>query len=368
MSSPPTSVAPAPPPRSRPRPEPNTWVRFLGLAAVIVVAAAGLMVLSLLVGARATDAGEVLAVIPQSLRYAMDPVFAATMPFNDLVILIGGMRVPRTFLALIAGAALGAAGALIQGFTRNPLADPGILGINAGAAAAVAISLALGIVSSPDHFVWPALVGAGAATLVVFLLASAGPIADSPLGYILAGMALSALLMSVVNALMLKDAAILDALRLWATGSVANRDFSVVKAVLPLLILGLILALLLGRTLNLLSLGDEVAAALGINVTISRLVGMSTVAVLGAVAVACAGPVMFIGLAAPHMVRAVTGPDHRAIIPLSIGLGALLALSADILGRLIARPGELPMGIVLALIGVPFFIMLIRRGRLRGAL
>lgn len=336
---------------------------FLG----VIFSLAGLFVLSLLVGARATDPGEVLRIMPQAVRLAFDADFAASQPFNDLQLLIAG-RVPRAVLAIFAGGALGAAGALMQGFTRNPLADPGILGVNAGAAAAIAIALTLGIVSSPTQFLWPALVGALATTVVVFLLAARGRGAGSygPLAYVLAGMALTALLMSVVNALMLQNAAVLDMLRVWSTGSVAGRDLAVARSTVVVLILGLIASVFLGRTLNLLSLGDDIAASLGINVVGAQLMGLLTISVLGAVAVSCAGPVMFIGLAAPHMVRSLTGPDYRQIIPLSICLGAVLALVADILGRLLAQPGELPMGIVLALMGVPLFITLVRRGFVRG--
>lgn len=339
------------------------------VVALAVLLIFGLSVLvSMAVGSRDTEVGTVLAALPDAARGVLDPAYLASIPFDETVILLTEQRIPRTVLAIIAGMALGAAGTLMQGLTRNPLADPGILGVNAGAAAAVAIGMATGMISGASHFVWPALIGAGVVTALLFVLSSLGPTAANPLVFVLAGMAVTALLMAVVNALMLKDAQVLDALRVWATGSVANRDFGVVRAVAPLVVVGLIAAVTLGGALNLLSLGEDVAHTLGLPVTRYRIIGMLTIALLGGVAVACAGPVSFIGLAAPHMIRALTGPDYRAILPISVIVGGLLALWADILGRLLARPAELPMGIVLALVGVPLFIWLVRRGRVGGSL
>lgn len=341
------------------------WVA--GLAGVLVLLV-GSALLSVLVGARATHAGEIFAALPAALHAVVNPVFAESMPFDEMVLLLADQRIPRTALALIAGMALGAAGALIQGYTRNPLADPGILGVNAGATAAVALSVFAGGVSSAGAYVWPAFIGALIATALLFLLSSTGTTAANPLTFVLAGMTVSALLMALVNALMLSDTGVLDALRTWATGSVAGRDFSVVRTVAPLAIIGLVLAIACGRALNLLSLGEDTAATLGLPVRGARILGLLTIALLGAVAVAAAGPVAFIGLAAPHIVRGFVGADYRQIIPGSILVGGVIALWADILGRYLARPGELAMGIVVVLFGVPLFIWLVRRGKVSGAL
>lgn len=338
------------------------------LAALSVLLFGLSVLVSMAVGSRDTEFSRILGALPAATRGVIDPGYLSSIPFDDTAQLLAGQRIPRTVLAVIAGTALGAAGTVMQGLTRNPLADPGILGVNAGAAAAVAVGMTTGLVSGSAEFVWPALVGAVAVTALLFVLSSLGPTAANPLIFVLAGMAITALLMAVVNALMLKDALVLDALRVWATGSVANRDIDVARTVAPLVLVGLVAAVSLGGALNLLSLGEDVAHTLGLPVTRYRIIGMLSIALLGAVAVACAGPVSFIGLAAPHMIRALTGPDYRVILPISVVVGGLLSLWADILGRLLARPAELPMGIVLALLGVPLFIWLVRRGRVGGSL
>ncbi|KQB83094.1 FecCD family ABC transporter permease [Corynebacterium oculi] len=341
---------------------PRTRAVAVGVAVPVLIAA--LILLSLLTGARALGFSEVWEAIPGGLRYASSKQPGA----DDVELVLGIQRIPRTLLALFAGLALGAAGALLQGFTRNPLADPGILGVGAGAAAAVAVGVSLGWLDSATGYVWPSMLGAVAVTAVLFLLASSGPTAGSPLAFVLAGTALSALLMAVVNALVITNDRVLDVLRTWATGSVAGRDFSTVTVVAPLAAVALVAAIALGPVLNLLSLGEESAHALGVSVRRAQAGGVVVIAALTAAAVAAAGPVAFIGLAAPHMVRSVTGPDYRLVIPLSALVGGVLALGADILGRVVVAPGELPMGIVLALFGVPVFVWLVRRGRIGGAL
>ncbi|MCH6197178.1 iron ABC transporter permease [Corynebacterium mastitidis] len=333
----------------------------LALAAPLLVCA--LILLSLLTGSRALSPAEVWEAIPGGWRYAVSGVKA-----TDVEMVLGIQRIPRTALALLAGLALGAAGALMQGFTRNPLADPGFLGVGAGAAAAVAVGLSLGWLTPESAYVWPSMLGAVLVTALLFLLSSSGPTAGSPLAFVLAGTALSALLMAVVNALVITNERVLDALRTWATGSVAGRDFSVIAVVAPVAAVALLAALLLGPSVNLLSLGEESAHALGVSVRRAQGIGVVVISALVAAAVAAAGPVSFIGLAAPHMVRAFTGPDYRLVIPLSALVGGVLALGADVLGRVLAAPGELPMGIVLALLGVPVFVWLVRRGRVGGAL
>ena len=227
------------------------WI-VLGICLLLVAAS---FVISLTVGSRSTGFMDSLRVMPESLRYAFDSNYAANMAFNDLVVLIGGLRVPRTVLALLTGVALGGAGALIQGHTRNPLADPHILGINAGAALAVVIAVYAGVGTEPGNLVLPAIIGCAITAGLVFLISSFGPVAMNPLALILAGVALAALFMGLVNALVLNNSLSLDALRAWSTGSVGDRDMGVVRAVFWPFLIGAVLCLFQGRGLNLLSLG-----------------------------------------------------------------------------------------------------------------
>lgn len=342
------------------------WGRRLALLVVIGALFALACAVSLVVGARATSPEEIFPALGRGLDYATGRLELRGDDSDHITLLLGTYRIPRTCLALIAGVALGAAGALMQGFTRNPLADPGILGVAAGAAAAIAVSISVGWTENATDFVVPALVGAVVVTALVFLLAAAGPTGTSPLAFILSGMALSALLMAIVNALVITDENVLDALRTWATGSVAGRDFAVVRAALPLCVMGAIAAFLLGPAMNILALGEETAHSLGAPLRTYRVSGVFTIAVLSAAAVVAAGPLSFVGLAAPHMVRALTGHDYRTLIPLSMLVGGFFTLAADILGRVLVAPGELPMGTVLALCGVPVFVLLVRRGRVGG--
>lgn len=339
---------------------------MVGLLIVILVMLS--LGVSFSVGARSTDLGEVWQALPHAWAYLLVPEAAEAMPHDDIVLLLALQRIPRSLLALIAGVCLGTAGALMQGFTRNPLADPGILGVGAGASAAVAIGVALGLIDDSSAYTIPAMIGALLVTILLFALSSRGSISSSPLSFVLAGMALSALLSAVVNALVLADFTVLDALRHWATGSVAGRDFGVVGIVIGPTMLFLILGLLLGPGLNLLALGEETAHSLGLAVRRQQTLGICAIAGLSAMAVSAAGPVAFIGLAGPHMVRAFVGTDYKRVLPLSGLVGGFLALWADIVGRVIAAPGELPMGIVLAIFGVPMFIWLVLRGRIGGNL
>ncbi|GEC98186.1 iron ABC transporter permease [Kocuria varians] len=325
---------------------------------------AGLSLLSLLVGGRLNTLAEGWQRIPGAFVYAFaHDRLTPAQSGDDLVTVMGLLRLPRTLVALLVGAALGMAGTVIQGHTRNPLTDPGILGINAGAAAAVVLAIVWGWASTPLGYVWPALIGCALVTAAVFTLSSTGSTAANPLSIILAGAALSAILMAVVNALVLSDQNTLDRMRQWATGSVSGVNLEVAAATAPFVLVGTVLALAQGPGLNLLALGESVAESLGLGVTRQRVLGLLAVALLGGAATAAAGPVAFIGLAAPHMVRGLLGPDYRLLIPFSALLGAALALGADVLGRIIGRPGELQMGIVMALVGVPFFVLLIRRGK-----
>ncbi|MBO9531766.1 MAG: iron ABC transporter permease [Solirubrobacteraceae bacterium] len=283
---------------------------------------------------------------------------------SDATAIVRDLRVPRTLLGLLVGAALGAAGALMQGITRNPLAEPGILGINAGASLAVVIAISVLGLGEPSAFVPFALVGAGLTALLVFALGGSGRGGPTPIRLALAGAVLMTLLISLTSAILVFSARTLDEFRFWLVGSIAGRDASITYAVAPFLVAGLVAAVACGRGLNALALGDDIAKGLGQRVVRTRVTAGLASVVLSGIAVAVAGPVAFVGLAVPHIARALCGPDYRWIIPLSLVLGAALLLGADTFGRVVARPAELQVGIATALLGAPFFVWLVRRGQM----
>ncbi len=281
---------------------------------------------------------------------------------NDRVIRY--LRMPRTGAGLLAGAALGLAGALMQGVTRNPLADPGILGVNAGAALAVVGAIGVLGVSSLTGYVWFAMGGALVATVVVYLVGAIGRGGATPVKLALAGAAISALLGSVTSAITLLDLSTLNEFRFWVVGSLTLATGSVIGQAVPFIAVGIVLALILGRSLNQLALGDELARSLGTRVMVVRVMAGLAVVVLAGTATAIAGPIGFLGLAVPHVARTLVGADYRWILPWSMVLAPAVLLLADVVGRLVARPDELQVGIITAVIGAPVFIALVRRRRL----
>lgn len=300
---------------------------------------------------------------PMALSTVWDGMWAYDPTVGDHLI-VRSLRIPRTGMGLLVGAALGLAGAVMQGVTRNPLADPGILGIEAGASLAVVTGIyALGI-GSFSGYVWLAFVGAAVASLVVYFLGSLGRGGATPVKLALAGAALSALLGSVTTSVLLLDGATLDQFRFWVVGSIAGRDAGIVADVAPFLAVGAVLALLSARSLNTLALGNDVARSLGQRVGLARAISALAVIVLAGGATAAAGPIGFLGLTVPHVARAICGPDYRWIVAWSAVLAPILLLGADVLGRLVARPGEVQVGILTAVIGAPFFVALVRRRKL----
>jgi iron complex transport system permease protein len=283
---------------------------------------------------------------------------------SDDDVIVRSLRLPRTALGLVVGVALGIAGALAQGHTRNPLADPGLLGVSAGAAFAVCLAVYAFGVTSVTGSIWAALAGALVASIVVFTLGTLGDGGGSPVTLALAGAAVTAFLSSLTSALVLTDQTTLDAYRLWVVGSLVGRGEGVLGQVAPFLAAGLLLALVNAPGLNSLQLGEDVARGLGQRVGLTRLTGVAAMTLLTGAAVAVTGPIAFVGLVVPHVARAITGPDHRWLLPYSGMLGAVLLVAADVVGRVVARPGELPVGLVVAVVGAPFFIALIRRRRL----
>ncbi|WNI34277.1 iron chelate uptake ABC transporter family permease subunit [Streptomyces sp. ITFR-6] len=277
-------------------------------------------------------------------------------------VLVRKVRIPRTVLGLIVGSALGLAGAVMQALTRNPLAEPGLLGVNAGASAAVVSAISFFGVTSLTGYVWFAFVGAAIVSVAVYLLG--GSRSATPVRLALAGTAVTAALYGYVNAVQLLDSAALDRLRFWTVGSLASANTETVGKVWPFIAIGVLLTLLIARPLNALEMGDDTARALGAHLTRTRVLAMLAVTLLCGAATAACGPIVFIGLMIPHLVRTITGPDMRWILPYAAVLSPVLLLGADVVGRIVARPSELQVGIVTALIGGPVFIHLVRRKRM----
>ncbi|HEV7472204.1 MAG TPA: iron chelate uptake ABC transporter family permease subunit [Pseudonocardia sp.] len=338
-------------PRARPvRRSPLRRRRLVGLLVLVV----------LLVAACFASVALGTKIIP--FPQVWSALFAPTGTEDDIV--VRALRIPRTVLGVLVGIALGLAGALIQGHTRNPLADPGLLGVNAGSAFFVVLGIYLFGVTSLLGYVWFAFAGALVASVVVFTLGSMGRGGSTPVTLALAGAALTFLLNALVSAVVLIDTDTLDAYRFWNVGSLAGRDGSIAGQVVGFLAVGAVLGLASAPGLNALSLGDDVARSLGLSVRRTRVLGIVAITLLAGGATAACGPIAFVGLVVPHVVRAFTGPDHRWLLPASGLLGAVLLLAADVLGRVVARPGELQVGIVLALVGAPFFIALVRRRKM----
>lgn len=322
----------------------------LAVSAVVLVLVAWL---SIVVGARPIPLGVVWEALTGSRATAEH-------------VMVIDLRVPRTIVGLVVGPALGLCGALIQAFTRNPLADPGILGVNAGASFAVTIAVGLLGINAPGQYVWFAMAGAFLATILVYAMGSAGGGRATPLSLTLSGVAISAVLGGLTSAVVLKNINALNVTRFWGVGSIGGRDLGVVWTCLPLIVAGVVLALVCARSLNALSLGDELAATLGVRIRATRVITVVAVTLLAGTSVAVAGPIGFVGLMVPHVVRWFVGPDQRWIMAMSIVVSPILLLLADVLGRVILPSGELRVGLVTAIIGAPVLIALVRRKKVSG--
>lgn len=323
----------------------------LGLL-VLLLAVLAIAVLSLTTGARAIPLETVWSAL-----VARDPTSTEHRIIWDL-------RLPRTIVGLLVGAALGLSGAVLQGATRNPLADPSILGINAGAALAVVLGVSVFGMTQLSMYVWLAFIGSAVTMLVVYSVASLGREGATPVKLALAGAAITAVLQSIINGILLTTPRTLDEVRFWQVGSLAGRSIDIAIQVAPFLAIGIVLALVTARMLDGLSMGDDVARALGQRIGLSRaLAGLAAVILAGG-ATAAAGPIAFVGLTVPHVARAITGPGYRWILPYSMLMAPILLLGADVIGRVISPPGEVQVGIVTAFIGAPFFIALVRRRKL----
>jgi iron complex transport system permease protein len=283
---------------------------------------------------------------------------------SEAAIIVHQLRLPRTVLGLLVGAALGVAGALMQAMTRNPLADPGLLGVSAGAAAAVVSATALLGITDPLAYVWFAFAGAAAGAIVVYGVGAAGRSGATPVRLALAGTAVSFTLLAYVQGVTLLERDALDQFRFWQVGTLGGHPASLNAQIAPFIAAGLLLALTLGRSLNAIGLGDEGGRAVGARPGRTRVLGAVAITLLCGAATAAAGPIVFVGLAVPHIARAITGPDHRWVIAYSLLLAPAALLAADVLGRVVQQPGELEVGIVTALAGAPVFIAIVRRRRI----
>jgi iron complex transport system permease protein len=328
----------------------SSW-RLLWLLVVLGVLVA-VVVASIAVGSRQIPVGTVLDAL-------LDP--SST---DDEHVVVRSLRVPRTIAGLLVGVALGLAGAVMQGVTRNPLADPGLLGVSAGASFAVVFGISVLGVGSALGYVWFAFAGAALASVVVYTLGAIGRGGATPVKLALAGAAVSSFLLSLTTAMLLMDQGTLDEYRFWAVGSIAGRDEELIAQLAPFIVVGAVMALAAGPVLNSLALGDDVARSLGSRVGLARAFAATSVVLLVGAATAMAGPIAFVGLTIPHVARAITGPDYRWVLAYSMALAPILLIGSDVIGRVVARPGELQVGIVTAVVGAPFFVMLVRRRRL----
>jgi iron complex transport system permease protein len=319
--------------------------------AVLVLALVGTILLSLMVGARPIEPGVALQAL---LHY--DANDTAHLVVHDL-------RLPRTICGVLVGIALGVAGALMQAVTRNPLAEPGLLGVNAGASLAVVGSVWLLHVTSMSALVWVAFLGSGIVATMVYLLGSTGGGA-TPVRLALAGAAVNALLLALVAAVLLLSKSTFDVYRFWMVGSLTGSERIVLGELLPVLSLGMVLALAAAPSLNSVALGDDAARALGTRLWATRGSALLAITLLCGGAVAAAGPIGFVGLVVPHAARAWCGPDQRWLMIYSAFLGALLLVTSDVIGRVVLPPGEVQVGIMTALIGGPLFIAIVRKIRL----
>jgi iron complex transport system permease protein len=323
--------------------------RWGGLA-VAAAALAAVCLLSIWLGAKPISP----AVVWQVLWHREDSVDAT---------IIWDYRLPRTLIGLLAGVALGLAGVLMQALTRNPLADPGLLGVTLGASAAVVVAIGFAGVSALIGYVWFALAGAAVAAAMAYVLGGAGRAGAAPDRIILAGAAISAVLAAFISAVLLRRPDVFQTFRYWDVGSIAGRGMDVVGPIAPFAIAGALIAMLLARPLNVLALGEEAGRSLGVAAARIRLWTAIAITLLCGAATAAAGPIGFVGLIVAHLTRFLTGPDLRWAMPYAALLSPLLLLAADVAGRLVARPSELAVGLVTALIGAPLFIAVARRRR-----
>ncbi|GAB4588013.1 iron chelate uptake ABC transporter family permease subunit [Nocardia sp. IFM 10818] len=322
------------------------------MLAVAALAAAAL--LSLLVGTKSIPVGEV-----------WNALWGPGESPDHLI--VTQYRVPRTLLGLLAGIALGVAGCLMQGLTRNPLADPGLLGINAGAAFGITLAVAFLGAAEITSYVWFGFAGAAVVSLVVYRIGTAGRQGADPVRLTLAGVAVTAVLSGLTKGLILLNAKAFEEWRHWESGSLTGRGYDVIAGAAPFIAIGLVAAIVAARSLNAVALGEDLAHALGVNVGRTRLLTAAALTLLCGTATAAVGPITFVGLAVPHIARWIVGPDQRWIVAYSMVLAPILVIGADVLGRVLIPSDEVPAGLVSAFLGAPVLIYLARRARAGAA-
>lgn len=325
--------------------------RLLWLLLLVALLAA-VMVASVMIGSRQVGLADVWSAVQGQVE-----------GFDQAAV---HKRIPRTYLAVLAGAALGVSGAVMQGVTRNPLADPGILGVNTGATLAIVIGIAYFGMTSPSAYIWTAIVGAAVTAVAVYIIGSLGSGGATPLKLALAGAATAAALSSFVTAVILPRGDIAEGVRSWQIGGVGGATFASIGHVVFFLAAGFVICMLSARSLDSMALGDELAAGLGEHVVTMRIIASAGAVILCGAATAVTGPIAFVGLVVPHACRLLIGVSHRWLLPFSAVAGALLLTASDVVGRIIARPEEVAVGIITAIIGAPVFIAIVRRQKVRA--
>ena len=285
---------------------------------------------------------------------------------DSLEAAIISQRIPRTVFGILAGGALGISGALMQSITRNPIADPSILGVNTGASLFVVVGIAFFNITVAYQYIWLAIIGAGVTAVFVYSVASMGKDGATPLKLALSGSAVSIVLGSLVSTIMLPNNRVMEAFRFWQVGSIGSATWENIMLISPFLIVGFIISMFISGYLNNLALGDETATALGTNVVMTRTIGALSSVLLCGATTALAGPIGFVGLIIPHIIRLIFGSEMSKMLPLSFLGSAILMLISDIIGRIISLPGETEVGIVTAVLGAPVFILAIRKGRVKS--
>jgi iron complex transport system permease protein len=329
------------------------FTKIVGIYLVSFIFLALCVLASLAWGSKSIEFSKVV----NSLLDSNDTSFAA---------LVVRERIPRTIFSIMAGASLGISGALMQSITRNPIADPSILGVNTGASLFVVIGIAFFNINSANQYIWFALAGAGITSVLVYIIASIGNGGMTPIKLALSGAATSAVLSSLVSAIMLPRSEVMDAYRFWQVGSVSGATWESIALILPFIIIGLIISIAATPALNILALGDEVATGLGVNTGVIRLVCAVAGVMLTGATTAIAGPIGFIGLMIPHSIRLVFGSNLKGIVPLSAIGGAALLILSDVLGRVIGSPGEVQVGIITAFLGAPILIIVARKAKVKA--
>lgn len=326
---------------------------FTLVLAICLVLLGVCVVLSLVLGARLVGFHELM----NGLFYHHIDTFETAVVHK---------RISRTVFSLFCGAALGVSGALMQAVTRNPIADPSILGVNTGASLFVVYGIAFLNISTANQYIWLALAGAMITAVFVFGIGSMGRGGATPLKLVLAGAATSAALSSLVSAIMIPRLQVMDQFRFWQVGSVGSATWSSITTFIPYLIIGILLGIISAPALNALALGDDVATGMGVRTGILRLVAALAAVLLCGATTALAGPIGFVGLLSPHVIRLILGPDLRFMIPMSAISGAIILTISDVCGRLIGNPGEVEVGVVTAFIGAPILIIIVRKAKVRS--